>query len=80
MFTISISIFSFQGTMKQKLNIPYGQNMMMMMKNCFVLWLTDERRLALFPAVTIVRDPHHCESPTCQEQILNLPEPEFRHC
>ena len=34
--------------------------------NFFVVWLTDERRLALFPAGTIVRDPHHCESPTCQ--------------
>ena len=32
----------------------------------FVLWLTDERRLALFPAGTIVRDPHHRESPTRQ--------------
>ena len=28
------------------------------------LWLTNERRLALFPAGTIVRDPHHRESPT----------------
>ena len=25
----------------------------------FVVWLTDKRRLALFPAGTIVRDPHH---------------------
>ena len=30
----------------------------------FVVWLTDERRLALFPAGTIVRDLHHRESPT----------------
>ena len=30
----------------------------------FVVWLTDERCLALFPAGTIVRDPHHRESPT----------------
>ena len=30
----------------------------------FVVWLTDERRLTLFPAGTIVRDPHHRESPT----------------
>ena len=37
---------------------------MMMMMNCFAVWLTDERRLALFPAGTIVRDPHHRESPT----------------
>ena len=34
--------------------------------------LTEERRLALFPAGTIVRDPHHCESPKCREQDLNL--------
>ena len=33
--------------------------MMMMMMNCFLVWLTNERRLALFPAKTIVRDPHH---------------------
>ena len=30
----------------------------------FVVWLTDGRRLALFPAGIIVRDPHHRESPT----------------
>ena len=41
--------------------------------NCFfVVWLTDERRLALFPVGTIVRDPHHRESPTRREQGLNL--------
>ena len=38
----------------------------------FVVWLTDERRLALFPAGTIARDPHNCESPTRREQSLNL--------
>ena len=38
----------------------------------FVVWLTDERRLALFPARTIVRDPHHHESPTRRELGLNL--------
>ena len=38
----------------------------------FVVWLTDERRLALFPAGTIVRDPHHRGSPTRREQGLNL--------
>ena len=38
----------------------------------FVVWLTDERRLASFPAGTIVRDPHHCESPARREQDLNL--------
>ena len=29
-------------------------------------------RLVLFPAGTIVRDPHHIESPTRREQDLNL--------
>ena len=40
--------------------------------NCFGVWLTDERRLALFPAGTILRDPRHLESPTRREQGLNL--------
>ena len=42
-------------------NIFFGSMllmMMMMMMNCFWVWLTDERRLALFPAGTIVRDPY----------------------
>ena len=34
--------------------------------------LTDEERLALFPAGTIVRDPNHRESPTHHQQGLNL--------
>ena len=34
-------------------------------------WLSDERLLALFPAGTIVRDPHHCESLTYHKQDLN---------
>ena len=38
----------------------------------FVVWLTDERCLGLFPARTNVRDPHQRESPTCYEQDLNL--------
>ena len=38
----------------------------------FLVWLTDERRLALFPARTNVRDSHHRESPTRREQGLNL--------
>ena len=46
--------------------------MMMMTTNSFVVLLTDERRLALFPAGTIVRDPHHRESSTRREQGLNL--------
>ena len=38
----------------------------------FVVWLTNERHLALFPFGTIFRDPHHHESPTCRKQGLNL--------
>ena len=38
----------------------------------FVVWLTDKRCFALFPAGTIVRDPHHRESLTCHKQDLNL--------
>ena len=37
-----------------------------------MIWLTDERRLALFTAGTIVRDRDHRESPTRREQSLNL--------
>ena len=45
----------------------------------FVLWLTDERRLALFPAGTTARDPDHRESLTRREQGLRTcAEPEFR--
>ena len=46
--------------------------MMMMMMICFVVWLTGERRLALFPAGTIIRDPPHRESSIRREQGLNL--------
>ena len=35
--------------------------------NCFVVWLIDERRLALFTDGVIVRDPHRRESPTRHE-------------
>ena len=45
--------------------------MMMMMMNCFDE-LTNERRLTLFPAGTIVRDPHHRQPLTRREQDLNL--------
>ena len=38
----------------------------------FVVWLTDGKCLALFPAEIIVRDPHHLESPARREQDLNL--------
>ena len=46
--------------------------LMMIMMNCFVVWLTGERRLTLFPAGTNVRDPHHRKSPTRREQDLDL--------
>ena len=44
----------------------------MMMINFLVVWLTNKIRLALFPAGTVIRDPHHYESPTRLEQGLNL--------
>ena len=44
----------------------------------FAVWLTDERRSALFPSGTIVRLPRHLESPTLCEQ--DLTEPELRLC
>ena len=38
----------------------------------FVVWMTKERRLALFSAGAIVRYPHHRKSLTCRGQGLNL--------
>ena len=38
----------------------------------FLVSLTDEMQLALFPAETIIRDPNHRESPARLEQGLNL--------
>ena len=38
-----------------------------MIMSCFSVWLTDERRLTLFPSRTIVRDPHHHEHLTHRE-------------
>ena len=38
----------------------------------FVVWLTGERRSALFLVGTIVKDPRHLESPTRHEKELNL--------
>ena len=46
--------------------------MTMMMMNCFCDMVDRRRCLALFQAGTIVRDPHHHESPTHHEQDLNL--------
>ena len=37
-----------------------------------VVWLTDEKRLALFPSRTIVKDPHHREPPTRREQDYEM--------
>ena len=37
-----------------------------------MVWLTVKRRLALFPAKTIVRDPNHLESSTRREEICHL--------
>ena len=45
---------------------------LMMMMNCFCGMVDRQRRLALFPAGTIVTDPHHCESPTRREQGMNM--------
>ena len=38
----------------------------------FMVWLTEEGRLAFFPAGTIVGDPHHRKSLTRHEQGSNL--------
>ena len=38
----------------------------------FLVWLTDERRLALFPVGTIVRDSHHPESLARRKRDLDL--------
>ena len=45
----------------------------------FVVWLTDESRLALFPAGTIVRDPHHCKFMTRRNvsSILQMHDSKF---
>ena len=44
----------------------------MMVMNCFALWLTDEKRVFLFPFTTSIREPHQRESSTRHEQILSL--------
>ena len=38
----------------------------------FLVWLTSERRLDLYPDGTIVRDSLHLQSLTRHEQDLNL--------
>ena len=54
------------------LKLLISEMMMIMMMNCFVVWLTDKRRSALFQAGTSVRDSHHHKSLTRHEQSLNL--------
>ena len=46
--------------------------MMMMMMNCFCGMVDRRKAVSLISAGTIVRDPHHRESPTRREQGLNL--------
>ena len=53
-------------------NFIHFMTMMMMMMNFFCGVVDQRQSLALFPAGTIVRDPHHRESPTRREQGLNL--------
>ena len=56
--------------------VSYKPASFMAIRIAFVLWLTNEERcLVLFPAGTIVRDPHHFESLTMQagfEPVQNL--------
>ena len=44
----------------------------------FVVWLTNERQLALFPAATAVRDPQRRGSLTRCQQDLNLCRTQFQ--
>ena len=53
---------------------------MMMMLNCFVLWLTDETRLSLFPAGAIVRIVTITNLWHAASRIWTCSEPEFRLC
>ena len=38
----------------------------------FCSMVNRRKALALFPAETIVRDPHHGESPARNDQVLNM--------
>ena len=38
----------------------------------FCSMVNRRKALALFPAKTIVRDPHHGESPARNDQVLNM--------
>ena len=58
--------------MKMMMMIMMMMMMMMMMMNFFCGMAHRQRRLTLFPAGTIVRDPHHREFPTRRVKNLNL--------
>ena len=51
-----------------QIKILHREKKMMIM----MMMMTGERRLALFPAGIIARDPHYRESLTRREQDLNL--------
>ena len=51
---------------------PNKKMVVAMLRIVFLVWLTDERHLALFPAGTIVRDRYHRKSPIRHKQVLNL--------
>ena len=53
-------------------NQQFRLNKINEIKDYFIAEIREKRRLALFPAGTIVRDPHHLKSPTRREQDLNL--------
>ena len=42
-----------------------------------MVWLTNQRHLALFPAGTVVIDTHYRESLTCQEQDFEPAQNQF---
>ena len=44
----------------------------MVIKKCFVVWLTREIQQTLLSGGTIVRDTHHRKFPTRREHDLNL--------
>ena len=49
-----------------------------LMMNFFVAFWPTKSIYVLFPARTIVRDTHHCKSPTLHERIWRCVESEFR--
>ena len=55
-----------------------SQSKMLVTMIVFVVWLSDERHLALFPAGTIVRDTDHLES--LSSRIWTCAELEVRLC